>query len=267
MTQLLPMPPTEMPEYMSARIKQCPPSGSRIVPGSTPVVAFGDVRQAKVATLGWNPSKLEFLDGSGRLLDGSERRLETDASLKAKETPGNSASAVSEVFEGCNHYFQGSPYRRWFDVLEKVLKHVGASYYDGSACHLDLVQWATDPVWGKLESDEKEALLKSDTPFLCQQLAQEGIRLLLLNGAGIMRAYDSLFGSHLRKVELLDGGRIQMFAVQASSKLMVIGWNINLQSSFGVSNVEITAIGRRVAQLVNYNGGNLHAPSLYSNES
>jgi hypothetical protein len=69
------------------------------------------------------------------------------------------------------------------------------------------------------------------------------------------------------QVELLDGGRIEMFAVQASSKLMVIGWNINLQSSFGVSNVEITAIGRRVAQLVNYNGGNLHAPSLYSNES
>lgn len=157
---LLPMPPIEMPEYISARIKQCPPSGSRVVPGSTPVVAFGDVRQAKGATLGWNPSKLEFLDGSGRLLEGTERRLETKTSLKARRNSIGSAGDVNMVFEGCNLYFQLRAYRRWFDVPEKVLKHVGASYYDGSACHLDLVQWATDPVWGKLESDERESLLK-----------------------------------------------------------------------------------------------------------
>lgn len=243
------MPPPEMPEYISARIKQCPPSGSRTVPGSTPVVAFGDVRQAKVATLGWNPSKLEFLDGSGRLLEGAERRLETKTSLKARGIPSASAGDVNMVFEGCNVYFQRRPYRRWFDVLEKVLKHIDASYYDGSACHLDLVQWATDPVWGKLEPDEKEALLRADIPFLRSQLAQEGIRLLLLNGAGIMRAYGNHFGGHLQKSEFLDGGRIEMFSGQPTSKLRVVGWNINLQSSFGVSNVEITAIGQRVAQL------------------
>jgi hypothetical protein len=239
-----------MPEYISARIKQCPPSGSRIVPGSTLVVAFGDVRLAKVATLGWNPSKLEFLDDSGRLLEGAERRLETKASLKARRIPIGSAGDINMVFEGCNLYFQRRPNRRWFDVLGKVLKHVGASYYDGSACHLDLVQWATDPVWGRLESDERESLLKTDIPFLRLQLAHECIRLLLLNGTGIMRAYDSHFGGHLQKVEFLDGGRIEMFSAQPTSKLRVIGWNINLQSSFGVSNAEITAIGQRVAQLM-----------------
>jgi hypothetical protein len=65
-----------------------------------------------------------------------------------------------------------------------------------------------------------------------------------------MRAYDSYFGGHLQKVEFLDGGRIEMFSGQPTSKLSVIGWNINLQSSFGVSNAEITAIGQRGAQLM-----------------
>jgi hypothetical protein len=34
------------------------------------------------------------------------------------------------------------------DVL--LSQAVGVSYSSRIACHLDLVQWATDPVWGKL---------------------------------------------------------------------------------------------------------------------
>ena len=243
------MAPNGMPAYIAARIRQSPPPGARVVPGSTPVAAFGDVRQARVATLGWDPSKLEFLDRSSRLLNGSERRLETATSLKANGTSVGSPAAVSRVFEGCNRYFHLRPYRRWFDVLEKVVKHVGASYYDRSACHLDLVQWATDPVWSGLELAEIENLLKADIPFLRQQLAQEGIGLLLLNGAGIVRAYQAHFGVHLKKVKFAHGGRVKMLCGHVNPKLTVIGWNINLQSSFGVSNAEITGIGQRINEL------------------
>jgi hypothetical protein len=59
----------------------------------------------------------------------------------------------------------------------------------------------------------------------------------------------AILGGHLHKVEFLDGGRIEMFSGQPTSKLRVIGWNINLQSSFGALNAEITVIGQRVAQL------------------
>src|SRR5579862_2880502 len=120
-----------VPDYIAARIKQSPPAGARVVPGSTPVVAFGDVRHARIATLGWNPSKLEFLDATGRLLNGDTRRLETRTSLKDKSLL-ESAEVVRQVFDGCNRYFQRRPYRRWFDVLEKVLKQIDASYYNGS---------------------------------------------------------------------------------------------------------------------------------------
>jgi hypothetical protein len=63
-----------VPNYIAAR---SPPFLEvRVVPGSMPVVASGDVRQVRLAILGWNPSKLEFLGPSGRLLDGREEDLE-----------------------------------------------------------------------------------------------------------------------------------------------------------------------------------------------
>ena len=89
-----------LPEYIEARIRQRPPDGLRVVPGSTPVVAFGDVRRAKVATLGWNPSKLKFLDSAGNELAGQERRLETLSSLDAGDLPSAKHDAILRVFQG-----------------------------------------------------------------------------------------------------------------------------------------------------------------------
>jgi hypothetical protein len=240
-----------MPEYIADRIRQCPPAGVRIVPNPTPVIAFGDIRKAKVATLGWNPSKSEFLDFTGHLLEGSRRRLVTTRSLINDGLTPTSDAGIAKVFDGCNGYFQRCPYGRWFDVLEKVLEHARASYYDGSACHLDPVQWATDPVWGKLEPREQELLLKADIPFLRQQLAQEGIHLLLLNGVGIMRAFTTIIGGNLKEVDFREAGRVRIFSGTTTARVMVIGWNINLQSSFGVSNAEITLIGRTVSNFSN----------------
>ena len=176
-----------LPKYIESRIRQDPPVSAPIVPGSTPVIAFGDSLKATVATLSWNPSKLEFCDRHGNELTGAERRLETLASLDAKNL-SSAADAVYEIFQGCNAYFQRRPYRKWFDVLEKVLLSLGASYYAGTACHLDLVQWATDPTWADLRAEHKKSLIDADLPFLHQQLSQGNIRLLPLNGSGIAKA-------------------------------------------------------------------------------
>jgi hypothetical protein len=235
------------PDYIEARIRQHPPEGIPIVYGSTPVIAFGDVRKSLVATLGWNPSKLEFLGNDGRELVGNERRLETLASIHEPDLARASDESVRRVFRACNTYFKRRPYR-WFSSLEKVLKHVGASYYDGSACHLDLVQWATDPVWGKLSRTHQSQLLKADLPFLNQQLSQENIRVLLLNGRGIVSAYRELLHGTLLESSIPGHSRLSLFTGHDSRGFMVIGWNINLQSSFGVSNYEIEAIGSAVRE-------------------
>lgn len=66
-------PPDDVPGYVAARIRTPPPRDCRVLPGSTPVVAFGDPRHSTVATLGINPSKREFAIDDPEL-DGSRRR-------------------------------------------------------------------------------------------------------------------------------------------------------------------------------------------------
>lgn len=231
-----------VPEYIQARIRQRPPNGLPIVPGSTPVVAFGDVRKAKVATLGWNPSKLEFLDGKGNELTGPARRLESLSSLGEADLASASPESIWRVFEGCNTYFQRCPYRKWFDVLEKILRPLGLSYYAGTACHLDLVQWATDPTWRDLGNAHKTTLLGADLPFLYQEMFQEHIELLLLNGSGIAKAFSEGLHQALTETVVSDTLALKLFVGRAPYRVTVIGWNKNLQSSFGVSNDYIRAV-------------------------
>jgi hypothetical protein len=125
------------------------------------------------------------------------------------------------------------------------LKKLGASYYDGSACHLDLVQWATDPVWGQLPPPEKAKLIDADLCFLDRQLSREKIRILLLNGSGIVKGYSERLGVKLMEHSSLAFGRVRFLAGSDSRGLIVIGWNINLRTN-RASNLEMETIGETV---------------------
>lgn len=244
---------SDIPAYIAERIRRQLPPDASIVPGSTPVIAFGDVRSAAVATLGLNPSRLEFQDKQGQELTGVDRRLETLASLGVNDLSTESDAVISKVFEGCNQYFQRNPYRFWFDHLEQILQAMGASYYDGSACHLDLVQWATDPVWGKLPSHSfRQRLIEADAPFLLQQLQQEGIQRLLLNGRSVIEQFMAISGTNLTEVAQIPGGHTttRLLKGRMQSGLMVIGWSTNLQSSFGVSHAQRRCLAEQVGQIV-----------------
>jgi hypothetical protein len=178
---------------------------------------------------------------------GDQRRLETLASLEESDLASLSPAAVCSIFCACNNYFHRRPYRRWFNPLEKILKHVDASYYDGSACHLDLVQWATDKRWSLLSTDERNKLIGVDLDFLKLQLSQNKLRLLLLNGPGIMDAYRARLGGELKELPLLRSGRLRFFTGCYRQGLRVVGWSINLQGQWA-SNEEIEAIGAVVAK-------------------
>jgi len=56
----------DIPQYVVERIRESPPYDACVVSGSTPIIAFGSVHGARVATLGLNPSRQEFLDTYGR---------------------------------------------------------------------------------------------------------------------------------------------------------------------------------------------------------
>src|SRR3954453_2939366 len=130
-----------------AMAQRTPPSVNSFVQGSTPVISFGDALRAEVATIGIHPTRREF-EEKGWLRE-SKRRLATLESLGASPGEELSAEQAHDVVIDCNLYFERNPYWRWFKPLGELLDSaVGASYRHGPACHLDLVQWAPDPVWG-----------------------------------------------------------------------------------------------------------------------
>jgi hypothetical protein len=243
---------TTLPDYIVARLRRPYPKGAPVVPGSTPVLSFGNVSEATVATLGLNPSRQEFLNPKGCELSGEERRFETLSSLGVPSLESATEAELHRVVNACNNYFRGKPYHRWFDQLEPVLKSVGASYYDGTACHIDLVQWATDPVWGKIKNrDVRAKLIEEDAPFLCNQLKVGSFKLLLINGRGVMQQFERMTGIKLRWAGVVKGtsAASDMSVGELPNGTRVVAWSVNVQSSRGVCSELRAALASRVGEL------------------
>jgi hypothetical protein len=229
------------------------PTGHFVVPRSTPVIAFADFPRATVATLGLNPSRQEFLTKRGELLEGPNRRFETMTSLGLVGLEAAPDEALIKIVEACRLYFSPdhNPYMDWFAKLEKLLRVVGASYLDGSACHLDLVQWATDPTWRQLPEATRRYLLTYDVSFLLEQLKSHRIGLLLLNGQRVLTEFTASAGCRVQLVDRIEWGKTTAgIYVGAFGEIRLIGWSPNFQSSFGVTNVLRAAIAETAASLV-----------------
>jgi hypothetical protein len=225
---------------------------SEIVKGSTPVVYFGNPLHARVATLGINPSRKEFIE-NGRLLSGAKRRLATLRSLEAKSLARLTSEQVRTVVQECASYFTRNPYRRWFDPLDCLLRDaLEVSYYDGTACHLDLVQWATDPVWSGLSPAVRNALLNDGRPHLQKLLNSAKIRLVVLNGKQVL---DQLEKTGLAIIESDEETELAETKVHLSSgrigRVRFVGWSRNLQGNFGITNSFRSELARWVARQSN----------------
>src|SRR5437660_457287 len=106
-------------ERLCGRLRR-PPSQSS-VPGSLPVLFFGDLFCARVATVGINPSLQEYLDPDGQELQGDARRFETLSSLGASDRPSLSPEQAAQAIERMRGYFQpGKPVYKWFRPLAQV---------------------------------------------------------------------------------------------------------------------------------------------------
>jgi hypothetical protein len=171
------------------RVKEPIPQRSFVVPGSTPVISFGNLYTARTVSIGINPSVDEFMTRHKprRLLPGNKKRLVDLELLGLGPEEELDDQHADRVIEGCFNYFQVNPYS-WFNKLEKyVINPSGASYFDGSAAHLDLVQWATDPVWQNIpNSNIATDLIEADKEFLFELLNCGDYEEILLNGATVV---------------------------------------------------------------------------------
>lgn len=186
-----------IPGYIRDRLLRPIPPDCCVALNTWPVIANGDPGLAKIATVGLNP-------GGG--------------------APYDDATA-EEVWEEQKRYFQRDDvYRRYFSPLEKVLNECEASYYDGSACNLDLVCWATCPRdWSKVPPEAREKLIERDREFLAALLA--GNRNIELVLATTKQVVDEI-RSHGADMQEERVGRDRLFHGELQGRgIKVIGWN------------------------------------------
>lgn len=225
-----------------------------------PVPYFGAIEQSRVATVGINPSNREFVCTQGEELDGGARRLPTLQSLGLRSWTDADANAVRSIAAACSRYFLRNPYDRWFRVLDRALASTPGSYYSRAtpACHLDLVPFATCEKWGSVSSSDRDALLQMSAHAVARLLREVPIECLVLNGRSVVTHFERLAGISLaekampawdlrRNGSSVSGfaytGRISRFdGWDLEREVRVLGYNHNLQSSFGVTSQAIDAI-------------------------
>jgi hypothetical protein len=222
----------EIAPAVAERIRRPIPPGLSVLPGSLPVVSFGDPNGALAATLSLNPSWREFESPDGTWLSGSGRRLASLISLGASDPRELDDKQVATVVAESDSYFLGPNwYRGWFHWLESLLNASGTgSYFDGTVCHLDLVQWATKPAQGELPTEIWRSLVEEDRDFLRWQLANTNVRVLLLNGASAVQWLEEAglvdeFEADLIPYNTRNGGaKLRVYRANADG-VAVLGWN------------------------------------------
>ena len=249
-------------DYLNGRIPY------PVIPWACPVPYFGSALSAEVATVGINPSNLEFVDNRGRELEGFARRLPTLRSLGLSCWGEADSQHLRQIIASCDHYFENKPYVRWFGVLERVLGPAGYTYFgsEPTACHLDLFAFATRYKWSSLRLQERRKLLDSTSEVLALLISIIPARILVLNGKSVVQAFESLAQCSLepmpvrswdlpRAADAVSGfayvGSVSDVAgIPLGRSMTVAGFNHNLQSSFGVTSIVIEEIGDWLASLI-----------------
>jgi hypothetical protein len=227
---------------------------AKVIPWSSPVPSFGDLSSSRIATLGLNPSNLEFVDKHGKELIGDSRRFHTLKSLGLKKWSDAKGTHRKLILESCNKYFHNKPYGGWFNSLNKIISATKASYYDASikACHLDLIPYATVCKWAELTSHQRTQLLDMSGDTLGFLLKDSPVRLLIVNGQTVVDNLQRITGIDFEKNFVPDwtlprksGVGVKGFSykgiirevagVRLNKQVHVLGFNHNIQSSYGVS--------------------------------
>jgi hypothetical protein len=227
---------------------------------------FGALSRSRVATLGLNPSNLEFVDRNGDQLQHDQRRFHSLSSLGLRRWEDARPRDLESVWNLCETYFQRNPYDGWFKRLNKIVSGLGLSYYDAfqPVCHLDLVPYATADKWSILTKLQRQELGAIGAVSLVQLLRASDLRVLVLNGMSVVREFSRLLGVSLTREEMhmwllpnsKNGVKGYAYDARISSihgqtlnrELMILGYNHNIQSSYGVTNLVITEIANWIAE-------------------
>lgn len=226
-------------DFLLRRIQQPVPTNTPIVPISLPVTSFGNPNTARVATVGINPSSGEFCSPNKKPLPLEKKRFVDREVLGLAPTDIPTPEQALRVLEGNHNYFKTGNAYKWFDAMQEwALNPLGVSYGDGSAVHLDIVQWATDPVWDKIEHPyNKLDILVNDREFIYDIMRNGEFDLVVLNGATVLNhmAELKLFYAEYSVKETFtkDNGKQTSvtFVIGKVNGAPAVGWSANIPSS------------------------------------
>lgn len=227
---------------------------AKVIPWSSPILSFGDLSCSTIATLGLNPSNREFVDVNGVELEGEFRRFHTLNSLGIRNWSCANTEHCELILDSCKNYFNNNPYDGWFKGLDIIISGTEASYYSTTikACHLDLIPYATSCKWTELTSKERLILLKLVGDTLGLLIKDSPIRFLILNGKTVIENLQIVTGVNFKQENYFDwtlprksGAGVSGFAysgvinevagIRLGREVHVLGFNHNIQSSFGVT--------------------------------
>ena len=242
-----------------------------VIDWSCPVPSFGDPSHSRVATLGINPSNREFVDEDGQELEGADRRFHTLSSLRLRSWSCANSEHLRMILDTCRSYFDGNPYAGWFGKLELILAGLQVSYYDSpsTACHFDLVPYATMKKWSELPGDQHATLMSIAQDTLGLILRDTPVSVLILNGNSVVKRFELLSETHLASEVIPEwslsrktirdvpgiaySGTIEALSgIKLGREVSVLGFNHNLQGSFGVSSEVMRSIRDWIAKNVEY---------------
>lgn len=249
------------------RLDSLSASKANVIKWASPVPSFSDLSKSQVASVGINPSNREFVDQSGTELEGPARRFHTLRSLRISSWSEADARHLDLIIQSCYEYFKHNPYDRWFKRLDYVIAGANVSYYSKTekACHLDLIPYATDCKWTELTSGQRSWLYSAAQGTLGSLLRDSPIRILILNGKSVVRQFEIIAGVNLAKTEMLSwslprrvidnvkgiaytGVVTSINGIELGRSVLVLGFNHNLQSSFGVTNEITESIRQWIAE-------------------
>jgi hypothetical protein len=242
-------------------------SDTDVIRWGSPVPSFGDLSSARVATVGLNPSNREFMDELGNELQGPFRRFHTLSSLGITSWADADSRHLRLIIESCYSYFFGNPYDAWFRRMDQIISGANASFYDPScaACHVDLIPYATARKWTDLTLRQRQVLLGAAADTLGLLLKDSQVRVLILNGRSVVEQFEDIAGIRLeqRKMPAWSLSRRSkpdiagigyrgvvdtLSGVRLPHQITVLGYNHNLQGSFGVTTQVIRAIRAWIAE-------------------
>jgi len=226
-------------QLLVSRIMTPNPRDSFVVERSFPITYFGRLDTAKVVTIGINPSVREFCDQRkpAQILIGSKKRVLDRESIGIADRDIPTTADAVKVVDSYSDYFDTGRHLDWFDKMQKwALEPLGVSYLRGNVAHLDLVQWATSPVWRQLPAEIKSKLIEADSPFLEDQLRIAKPNLILFNGGTVVATMRE--SGYFRETEtgVIPGAAPFKYFIGECGDARAIGWSINIQSQHDTGN-------------------------------